>query len=114
MIIPTDSLSWIKVWKKPGLDATSSAISTYLDSACDQRQCISVHTANVLEEAREKGQYLNSIICSLSYSKYLVKGTVNTMDKSYSEAIDKVSRQTVYINEFTIFYCICFSHFLRK
>ena len=110
MIIPKDSVSWFKLWKKPGLEATTNALSLYLDWAFD-KQWMSVLTSKVFEEAEKKGQYLSSIIKSLRYCKYLVRGgNVSTMDKSYSEEIDKVSI-TYPINEITI---LCFSYFLKK
>ena len=102
MIIPKDSLGWLKVWKKPGLEATTNALSLYLDWAFD-KQWMSILTDKVFEEVEKKGQYLSSIINSLRYCKYLVKGNVSKMDKSYSEEIDKVSI-TCPINEFTISY----------
>ena len=103
MMIPKDSVSWYKVWKKPGLEATTNALSLYLDWAFD-KQWMSILTDKVFEEAEKKGQYLNSIINSLRYSKYLVRGgNVSKMDKSYSDEIDKVSI-TYPINEFTISY----------
>ena len=109
MIIPKDNLRWLKVWKKPGLEATTNALSLYLDWAFD-KQWMSILTDKVFEEAEKKGKYLSSIITSLRHSKYLVKGNVSKMDKSYSEEIDKVSI-TYPINEIII---LCFSYFLKK
>ena len=107
MVIPKDNLGWFKVWKKPGLEATTNALSLYLDWAFD-KQRMSILTNKVFEEAEKKGQHLSSIICSLRYSNYLVKGSVSKMDKVYSEEIDKVSI-TNSINEFTISYILATS-----
>ena len=97
MVIP----GWIKVWKKSGLETTSNALSLYLDwSFDDNNQWMSILTDKVFEEAKKKGKYFSSMITSLRFSKYLVKGNVCKMDISYSDEIDKVS--IIHINDFTI------------
>ena len=109
MIIPKDSLSWFKVWKKPGLEATTNALSSYLDWAFDKQQML-ILTNKVFEEAEKKGQYLSSIVNSLRYCKYLMRGgNVSTMDRSYSEEVDKVSITYTIID----FIILCFSYFLK-
>ena len=110
MIIPKDSVSWFRAWKKAGLEATTNALSLYLDWAFD-KQWMSILTDKVFEEAEKKGQYLSTIVNSLRYCKYLVRGgNVSTMDKSYSEEIDKVSITYAIID----FIILCFSYFLKK
>ena len=88
MIIPQGSQSRVKFWKRHSLEAVcNDALPLYLDWACNEQQWMTICTDNVLEEAKEKGQHLNSIINSL---RHYVK-CVHKTDALYSLAFDKVS-----------------------
>lgn len=88
VIIPQESQSWVKFWKRHSLEALcNDALPLYLDWAHNKQQWMTIHTYDVLEEAKEKGQHLTSMINSLRHHVKCVHKT----DALYSEAFDKVS-----------------------
>ena len=82
------STSHLKFWKRAVADATCDALSVYWDWACDN-QWMSIHTANILEEAKMKGQQLVAITSCLSEQKYVGSEKLTWM--SFSDPINKVS-----------------------
>ena len=88
-VIILQSTARLKFWKRPGVDATCNALSVYWDWACDNNQWMSINTANILEEAKMKGQKLVAITSCLSEQKYVASGKLIGM--YFSDAINKVS-----------------------
>ena len=88
-VIILQSTARLKFWKRPGADATCSALSVYWDWACDDKQWMTIHTAYILEEAKTKGQNLVAITSCLSEQKYVASGKLNWM--YFSDVINKVS-----------------------